>query len=284
MKICLISDLHFEINGWALKTRDFKKADVLIVAGDLTCARFFNPERNDTEAKEERKLLERFKKSVASKFDRVFYVVGNHEYYGAIWGNVIPWLENALEGSNIELLVDEFKIHNGVYFYGTTLWTSFNNGDPVEMMKCGQFMNDYNLIFRKDPMHLTYEERHHPNYDMRTARITPRFILSEHMVSQTKIDLFLEKHQDKPVVMITHHAPSLSCQNRQRFGDSMMHAYCSDLDHMMEAYPNIKLWVYGHSHESKDDMIYDTRVVSNQMGYWGRDPGAYDFKPLYIDV
>jgi len=284
MKICLISDLHFEINEWALTTKAFKPADVLIVAGDLTCARFFNPMRGDDETRKHRKMLNRFKNSIASKFDRVFYVIGNHEYYGAVWDTVVPWLEAALAGSNIELLQDDFAIHNGVYFYGSTLWTSFNNGDPVEMMRCQDFMNDYNWIFRKHPDELTYVELNHPDSNVRSATITPKFIHTEHEVSKLKINDFLERYPDKPIVMMTHHAPSLRCQNLNRFGSSMMHAYCSDLDHIMEKHSNIKLWVYGHSHESMDGKIYDTRVVSNQMGYWGRDPGAYHFKPLYIDL
>lgn len=284
MKICLVSDLHFEINEYAIKNKDFKEADVLIIAGDLTCARFFQPQRTDAEARKHRNYIKRLSDLIGKKYDACFYVVGNHEHYGSIYKDTVPNLMNFLADTNITLLQDNHVTFNNVKFYGTSLWTSFNNGDFDTMNITEHFMNDYRWISKKHEDEIPYSERKSALVHLRNGTITPEFILNEHVQQLGRLNYFLENNKDEKIVVITHHAPSLKAQNTKRHGTNLMYAYCSDLDYIMEEYDNIALWCYGHTHDSMDFQVNKTRVISNQMGYWGNDPGAYNFKPVIIEI
>lgn len=284
MRICLISDVHFEINDYALKVREFTPGDVLIVAGDLTCARFFRPGRTDKEAKKHQKHFERFLNSIASKFKTCLYVVGNHEHYGSLFSETVDLLRSRLRDTNVVLLDNDTVTIDDVRFFGATLWTSFNSGSPQEMMVTEKYMNDYKWIYSKHLSELTYDERNSALWHVRNGTITPAQILIEHDRSVEALKHFLkESSPSKKNVVITHHAPSLKSQNTSRHGPSMIHAYCTDLEYLMEEY-DISLWVHGHTHDSMDYTVGNTRVVSNQMGYIGYDPEAWHFKPLYLEV
>lgn len=280
MRITLVSDLHFEINDYPnLKAKDFG-GDVLIISGDLTCARFFNPRRNDSEARSHRKFIKKFNKEIASKYDKCFYVVGNHEHYRYIFDQTIPSLREGLKDTNITLLDNESVEYQDVLFYGTTLWTSYDNGNAVEMNVIQQMMNDYAVIFQKDPTELSYVERRSGN----TATIDPQFIFDVHRDQLAKLETFLADNRRRRVVVITHHAPTLLAQNVGRYGTNLTHAYCSDLHYLMAKYANIELWTYGHTHDSMDMKIENTRVVSNQLGYVGYDRSSDRFNALHIEI
>jgi len=284
VKLCLISDLHFEINDYSLKGKVFSPGDVLIVAGDLTCARFFHPQRTDKDALKHRKWLTKFVDEISSKFKHCLYVLGNHEHYGSVFSETVDTLRTALRDTNVAILDNDTITIDAVRFFGATMWTSFNGGSPHEMLIVEQFMNDYNYIFRKRPDELTYVERNSALRSVRNATITPDSILVAHDNSVKALTFFLQESQkDKKNVVITHHAPSLRAQNVARYGTQMIHAYCTNLEYLMHEY-DIDLWVYGHTHDSMDFTVNRTRVLSNQMGYVGHDPRARDFRPVYVDV
>ena len=75
MIVTVLSDLHCEIAAF---DRSLSGGDLLILAGDITCARFFQRHRTDAEARSMRKMR---LWSECAKYRRVFYVVGNHEPY-----------------------------------------------------------------------------------------------------------------------------------------------------------------------------------------------------------
>jgi len=49
-------------------------------------------------------------------------------------------------------------------------------------------------------------------------------------------------------------------------------------------HPQIKLWIHGHTHESFDYMVGDTRIVCNPRGYIGYEQCADDFKLKFVEV
>jgi len=83
-----------------------------------------------------------------------------------------------------------------------------------------------------------------------------------------KILDFLEANPDKKVVMMTHHAPSFKSKHpRYEDSDRLNHAYYSALDMLIMNNPQIKVWVHGHTHESHDYQIGETRIICNPRGY-----------------
>jgi hypothetical protein len=81
----------------------------------------------------------------------VLYVPGNHEYYGAVMGQVIAEMRGLAAGTDIHVLDDDELILGGVRFLGCTLWTDlslFGDGPERELAvrAAWQYMRDFSLI------------------------------------------------------------------------------------------------------------------------------------------
>ena len=245
MKINVMSDLHLEFPDAQM---DPGTADVLILAGDICTAESFVM-RSVIDLKS--RYLEFFEKCVEG-YDRVFYVMGNHEHYNFFYDETEKVLrENLPEG--ITLLHNQSEYYNGVHFVGATMWTDFDNGNE-EIMKTSQnCMNDYNCVYHKDTMN----------------RLTPKETLKDHHNTVEWFQQVVPTLKQGPVVMITHHAPSLlsfRCGYRE---ESAMPAYVSDQEKFIRDNNNIMMWVHCHIHETNDYMVGQCRVVSNPRGYCG---------------
>ena len=139
MKLQIMSDLHFEMHadGGAqfIRQLDPTGVDLLVLAGDITMAQQYGE-------------LESVFKPLASKYRRILYVPGNHEYYKSspkqvaenlamlarnVPGVVIPWNEAVVIG--------------GRRFFAGTMWF---RPDPMgELNK--RFMNDFSMIEGFEP-------------------------------------------------------------------------------------------------------------------------------------
>jgi Icc-related predicted phosphoesterase len=249
-----MSDLHLELSRWDLPAGDARPAfDVMVVAGDLIP----RAERGV------RWLLERVT-------DRpVIYVPGNHEFYGADIDVTVEKARAAAAGTNIHVLQNDAVTIDGVTFHGATLWTDFDLfDDPAYAMTvAGDTMNDYRKIRIR-------------NYEL---RLRPTHTLKRHMESRDIIARQLRKAGRH--VVVTHHGPVPGATRRGFERDISSAAYTSDLrDLIREGAP--ELWVFGHTHESRDFEVRSTRVVSNAKGYGPWDPGETwdnaNFNPNYV--
>jgi Icc-related predicted phosphoesterase len=98
----------------------------------------------------------------------------------------------------------------------------------------------------------------------------------------------LPKHSDKPVVVITHHAPSFMSISEQYRGPGDYHmngGYASDLSEFILDHPQIKAFVHGHVHSQHSYDIGDTRILCNPRGYVGHEAIAnhFEVKSFTID-
>ena len=236
MKIQVMSDLHLEFDRWPTLING--GADTLILAGDICMAHNvakFMP----------------FFEDVAVKFSDVIYYSGNHEFYHYGFETTSFVLHEELKRiSNIHFLDGESKKIGDVTFWGGTLWTDCNRGDPgtIVALKCG--LNDYWLISKGI-----------------TGTLTPQDTAEKHQEYLTSIREFLSETSGK-IVMATHHSPSTKSIAKKYGNDYHINGgYHSDLDGLIEGNTNIKLWVHGHTHILWDYMINETRVVCNPAGY-----------------
>ena len=236
MNVRLFSDLHLEFDDDD-KQFDPGTGDVLVLAGDIC-----NVVEYDK--------YHRFFEKCVMGYNKVFYIMGNHELYGGVWEDAHTTLK-ALLPEGITLLNDSSEFYNGVHFVGSTLWTNQNNLNFETMQQSEQCMNDYQLITKKDGRTLTVMDT-----------------ISSHMASREWFEQMLPTLKG-PVFMMTHHAPSQeSVKGRYKSNGG---AYASDMSGLMKQYPNIKHWVHGHIHENNDYMIGECRVVSNPRGYNGME-------------
>lgn len=232
MKILLYSDVHLEFSSFEASTCDY---DVVILAGDIGVG---------TQGVE----------WALAAFDNtpVIYLFGNHEFYHHNVTEVKTAAKELTRGTNVHVLDDDSIEIDGVNFLGSTLWTDFKlNGNHVVAKLMAQMsMNDYRLI--------EFENRYLlPDDTESFFHESSKFLMSEAM---NRLDSNSEK------VIATHHAPSRKSLRGERIDDEFAVAYASDMDEFIE-HCGAGLWVHGHTHESADYKIGNTRVVSNPRGY-----------------
>ena len=266
MKITLVSDLHLDIS----KHLEMPGGDVLIIAGDACEARELIKEFHST------KVLpytggnfpcSDFFEFECAKYKKVFYVMGNHEHYHGKFWKTYNELKRVLP-ENITLLENESFEYEGVLFVGATLWTDMNKGDPLLLAQIGSYMHDYKYI--------TY---HYPQYNA-YHKMRPIDTVHLHIASKRFIEDTVKANEDKPIVVITHMAPSYESVNEKYKGEWSNGAYCSELSNWILDYPCIKAWVHGHVHDPVDYMIGETRVLCNPRGYLPWEDGN-GFDPAF---
>lgn len=270
MKLHLASDLHLVFDDIELPG-----GDVLLLAGDICEARQIS-KNTDTLSDYEKMITERFKRffrEECSKYNKVFYVMGNHEHYGSKYHKTKGLLKPFLL-PNTSLLDNECEEYNGILFVGGTLWTDFNRQDSLTMFHAKTAMNDYKQITVKDEVKNVYR------------KLFPEFLLRKHRETLEYFKIFLRNNKEKnnlPVVMITHHAPChLSISDKYREDSLMNGNYYSDLSEFILDYPEIKFWVHGHIHDKIDYNVGNTTVALNARGYSRYESTSVNYQPKEI--
>ena len=236
MRLWIMSDLHLEMTrGWDLPSRDARPDfDVMIVAGDLIT----RMERGVTWLRER----------VADR--PVLYTPGNHEFDGCDIDRTVEKACRVAANTNIHVMQNDTVEIGGVTFIASTLWTDFDLfGDPYRAMDvAADTMNDYRKI-------------RIANYEQ---RLRPAHTVKRHMESRD----FIASELRKPGrhVVVTHHGPVPEAARRGFENDIGSAAYASDLRPLIEESAP-ELWIYGHTHESRDFVVGSTRIVSNAKGY-----------------
>ena len=226
MQINFISDLHLEFGPLEIEP---ESGDVLVLAGDI-----------DIKGRVD------WINDIASKFNHVIYVLGNHEFYNGTMDSIYRKTREGLV-DNVHLLENESITIAGVTFHGATLWSDFLNGNPMSYLRCDQAINDYRLIRAGDGKH----------------RFKPQIAHSLHNISK----VFLQENVKEGDVVVTHMAPSLlSIHEKYKNDMNINGSYASDLSELiLDTKP--KLWFHGHMHNSFDYNIGNTRILCNPRGY-----------------
>jgi 3',5'-cyclic AMP phosphodiesterase CpdA len=259
MKIAFCSDLHLEFSPIDFSLFDVD-ADVLVLAGDiLLIERMLGGYSSLIKNGISHPSFDFFD-YVCSKFKKVLWVFGNHEFYGGNldWLTQIKRNDNSMYQlihywENLHVLDCESIIIDGIKFYGGTCWTDMNN-DPIMHSSCHRMLNDFRAIF----------------------------------VGNSKLNYvhWLEQHQrfldnfEKSDVVISHHSPSYKTTTDEYLGDKVNPLYSSNLEHLMGG---VKYWISGHQHGAKTPIINGCQLLNNARGYPRED--IYEkFKVKVIDL
>jgi predicted phosphodiesterase len=190
-------------------------------------------------------------------FDKpVLYVLGNHEFYGSSIDGAKEETKRLLAGTHVHLLDDSAVVIDGVRFLGTTLWTDFRLfGEGAEQAiaieEATRLLRDFSRIRTRESSHAVF---------------TPQDSASLFERHAGWLDRKLDEPHDGPTVVISHHAPSRRSIH-PRFADSLLNAcFVSDAERLLRA-SRSQLWIHGHTHDSFDYRIDETRVVCNPRGY-----------------
>jgi Icc-related predicted phosphoesterase len=263
MRIQLISDIHLEFQKDYPRIKN-NNADLLVLSGDICLVEHLH--RNPTAGIDyyiqngwyanDAIRYRNFFNHVSKEFPLVLYVIGNHEHYSGRWNDTAERLHTALEPFDNIVLMDNLYLNiNGVRFIGTSLWTDFNNNDPLTMVSIKDMMNDYRAIT------INNNDVYH--------KLRPIDTLVAHNTAVKFIKDSL-KSWNGPAVVLTHHAPShLSIHEKYKKDRIMNGAFVSSLDELILDNTQIKLWTHGHVHNAFDYFIGETRIVCNPYGYPG---------------
>jgi predicted MPP superfamily phosphohydrolase len=247
-RVRCVSDLHLEACEQGFGVPDLGEGDILILGGDILCARHF---KKDGPLK---KVYNDFLQKCVKNFDEVLYINGNHEFYGYNVKGTFDVLAEHLPKEIHYLENDYVKIKDWV-FLGATLWTDFRNENALEMMEAAQCMNDYKVI------------RIGSNY----RKMNPDDTLGFHKKSKLFLQQKLEQFKNDKVWVLTHHSPSYQSIHPKYRTERINGSYASNLDDFILDNPQIKYFSHGHTHSSFDYFIGECRVICNPRGYYGHN-------------
>jgi predicted MPP superfamily phosphohydrolase len=257
IKVKVMSDLHIEMNYFNYEDSG---EDVIILAGDITT----------------RNRLHLLLKDIPSD-KRIFFVAGNHEYFGQVFENVKEYfldLEN--EFKNFTFLDNNGSSIGNIPVYGGTLFSDFKlHGEAnkwIVEQKSANDVNDFRKIIKIGK-------------DNQVREWTTKDHLEEFNKFVSGLDAFLrETDDDKFRIVISHFMPSERCVEDKFIGDLLSGYSASNLDNMIGWNG---LWIAGHGHVNKDFFLGDTRIVMNTRGYTVSENNNYTngFNPnLVIEI
>jgi len=236
MRIDLVSDLHLEFGDIVVPDG----GDVLVLAGDI----HVGDKASD------------WIDIALKRYDQVYYVLGNHEFYQREYHQVIDWwLEAAKYRENFEVLHNMVHAHGDVRFIGTTLWTY---GDmPV--------LNDFYYIKYFNRL-LTTNDTRMFHYDAIK---------------------FLEDALAQPwggkTIVVTHHAPVANCVVPKYNGDPINCMFHANLEDIIRE-NDIAYWFHGHMHDSIYLEQHGTKIVCNPRGYKGYGSNTGFRNPFTVEI
>jgi Icc-related predicted phosphoesterase len=247
MKLHVMSDLHMEFWSKDAYARFFVKlekhaggADAAILAGDICNI------GDDRFAETFVSGMKRF----AEIYPQVYYVPGNHEFWGSTFGTVdaaIGAVETA--NKNVSVLSPSRQPSNLVSsklnISGGTMW--FPPGGLYPQHWC-----DFNRIHDSEKIYSRHQD-------------------------------FLDQN-DLGDVVVTHHLPTSESIAPEWIGSSTNDYFCAHLEEWILSRRQLrlslpKLWVHGHTHNATDfQSAYGFRVYCNPLGYpsEGLNPGFWD--------
>jgi hypothetical protein len=237
LTIQYISDIHLEfLHIEEIKSKARKIipiCPILILAGDIG-----NPFQ---------KGYKLFIEEMNNKFEKVFIISGNHEYYGgkSMEETEIQIKDIIKDYKNVSYLQNSYEDYNGIRYIGTTLWSNIT--DP------NYKINDVYSIKEMDID--LYNNLHKQSVEFLTKTL-----------SQSK---------EYNCILITHHLPSYKLIDKI-FMDQKVSMYnqwfASCLDDIMIQYSsNIKGWFYGHTHLPNITNLYGVDTYCNPVGYKGEN-------------
>lgn len=256
LRIQVVSDVHAEMNfidshSTPIKLPE-KRCGVLVMAGDIYVGR-----REDFA-----KVVE----AVASTFEVVIYIPGNHEFYNGdgMWNISMEAISDHMQRAcdktpNVIMLQNRTVAIGNTLFIGGTAWTNI----PAELWGTTDLLSDFITIKTNKA---ALNSRSMPTIE----DFTPQNMNVLHQEFRMWLGEILKGRNplrgDKTVV-VTHHAPSLNYKGGWWRDDAYVPYYfSSDLD-MFLTNP-VDVWIHGHTHASNDVTTRGgTRIIANPIGY-----------------
>jgi len=235
MKIQYCSDLHLEFpeNRKFLSRNPLHPlGEILVLAGDIVT--FHDPGK----ARE-------FFDFVCDHYTTVYWVPGNHEYYGSdISDRPGSFCEKVRD--NLYLVNNQSIVHDGVRLVFSTLWGRIS---PVSAWDLQRSISDFSAI--------RFQGR----------KFTAQDFSFLHDEGLTFLRNALRSGGAAPTVVITHHVPTLMNYPAVYRNSPLTEAFAVELFDLIEG-AGAACWMYGHHHVNTPAFkIGETMMLTNQLGY-----------------
>lgn len=183
----------------------------------------------------------------------VVYVHGNHEFYGTNRAAVLAWTAEAERANpNLHVLDCRVVTLRGRRVLGAPLW--FRRDAAALQLK--RAMNDFNRIEGFES-----------------------WVFAEN----ARAAAFFAEELRAGDIVVTHHLPAEESVSPQYRGHPLTPFFLCDVSELI-AERGPALWVHGHTHDTLDYRLGETRVVCNPFGYAQvEENGAFSFERV-IDV
>ncbi|KAJ5951083.1 calcineurin-like phosphoesterase [Penicillium vulpinum] len=261
VSIQILSDLHLEVN------RQYTLFDVPVVSKYLLLA-------GDIGRLADYDEYLAFLHKQTEKFELVFLILGNHEFYGGSFASAFETVrrleqEPSLNGRLVLLHQRRYDIpDSNVTILGCTLWSDIpeNSKDIVHYkIKDFQKIKDWTI----DEHNAAHKS------DLSWLHKEVQSIYNTHKINPTKLS-------KRSVLVATHHAPAMHrTSSPQHAQNPWSAAFATDL--LSQPWNGVNTWVFGHTHYSTEFKEKGIRVVSNQRGYvlpWSNEAKGFDAKKV----
>ncbi len=236
MKIQYCSDLHLEFpenNRYVNKYPILPSGEILLLAGDILPFALNHLDYS-------------FFDYVADHFEAVYWVPGNHEYYGS---DISKTADSVLEKirSNVFLVNNHTVIHRDVNIICSSLWSHIS---PESESLLQKRLSDFSAITFNSEAFLPV----HFNGLHEKASI---FLKKE--ISQLK--------SASKNIVVSHHVPTLMNYPPKYKRSELSQGFAAELSDLIID-SNISNWIYGHHHFNTPDFVLGkTLMRTNQLGY-----------------
>lgn len=234
----IASDLHLDINKISLSSVIKPVADILILAGDICEVRRTS-------------IIIPALKWAEEHFKKIYYIPGNHEFYGDHYNRGRKKLMNLNSEKTTVLFAghDEVQLNEKWNLYGATFWSYIPPSRQYEVeMTATDFRSIHGLTIS------TYNTLHECEGKW----------LEQKLTSSSKHNL-----------VVTHHPPTMDKSDPKYGGPerSLNWLFGSvDFSHLLSM-SNVK-WISGHTHYN----IVEDNFASNQFGYYE----CQNYKPDFV--
>ncbi len=253
LKIQYFSDLHLEFYDLTKLARLVywikPKSNICVLAGDIGYPFKIN--------------YTSFLTSMNNKFEHVFLIPGNHEFYqlkenkDKTIDEIIDKIKSVIKDNqlnNIHFLNNSHYDLGDYRFIGSTLWSHIYDKRYLS--------NDYHHVY---------------NFDVDSMN-------EFHKKSQNYLDNILNQSQleNKKVIMITHYLPSFLL-NHPKYNKYYNYHQCFSSNSDFLIRKPIECWIFGHTHTQIDMKINNIPCVANPIGYPGENKDIDFHKIIEID-
>jgi predicted phosphodiesterase len=241
----ILSDLHLEFYK-KLPTNicndHFPKAPTLFLVGDIGYP--FDD------------IWLQFIKWCESKYEKIFYVQGNHEAYTNDIDKITDYIRTILNEKPKFTFLERGKIGylDAYKVIGCTLWSE-------QTINIYSKMNDSQYIYKNN------------------QKLSLTDLLDMHKQDKS----WLDKEVDKNTIVVTHHLPSYDLihpKYKIPFYKDYHSDYASDCNSIIL---KSKLWIYGHTHIGSDVMFKNkVRCICNPYAYPDESHKHFTNKVFYL--